>query len=151
MDHTYKAAELFMRDCNCAQAVTVAFCDVTGLDEDFMARLSSGFGGGVGRMREICGAVSGMVMVLSHLYGYTDPGEEDCNKAAHYALVQELAEKFRAEAGSILCREILDNPPSDPNPTPRTEEYYKTRPCARMVMIAAKILDDYIAEHPIQK
>ena len=150
MDHSYKAAELFMNASNCAQAVTVAFCDVTGLDETFAAKISSGFGGGMGRMREVCGAVSGMIMVLDQLYGYTDPGEDDCNKAAHYALVQELAGKFREEAGSIICREILDNPPSDPNPTPRTEEYYKTRPCARMVMIAAKILDDYIAEHPIQ-
>ena len=151
MDHTYKAAELFMNDCNCAQAVTVAFCDVTGMDETFAARLSSPFGGGMGRMREVCSAVSGMLMVLGQLYGYTDPGEEDCHKAAHYALVQELAEKFRQEAGSIICRELLDNPPSDPNPTPRTEAFYKTRPCARMVMIAAKILDDYIAEHPIEQ
>ena len=151
MDHTYKAAELFMKDCNCAQAVMVAFCDVTGLDETFAARIAAPFGGGMGRMREVCGAVSGMLMVLGQLYGYTDPGEEDCHKAAHYSLVQELAEKFRQEAGSIICREILDNPPADPNPTPRTEEFYKTRPCARMVMIAAKILDDYIAEHPIEK
>ena len=151
MDHSYKAAELFMNDCNCAQAVMVAFCDVTGLDEEFASRLASGFGGGMGRMREVCGAVSGMVMVLDILYGYTDPGEEDCSKAAHYALVQELAEQFRQEAGSILCRDILDNPPSDPNPTPRTEDYYKTRPCAHMVMTAARILDKYIAEHPIAK
>ena len=151
MDHSYKAAELFMNDCNCAQAVMVAFCDVTGLDEEFASRISSGFGGGMGRMREVCGAVSGMVMVLDILYGYTDPGEDDCHKAAHYALVQERAEQFRQEAGSILCREILDNPPSDPNPTPRTEDYYKTRPCAHMVMIAARILDKYIAEHPIAK
>ncbi len=151
MDHTYKAAELFMNKCNCAQAVMVAFCDVTGFDEEFAARISCSFGGGMGRMREVCGAVSGMLMVLGHLYGYTDPGEGDCRKAAHYALVQELSAKFRDEAGSIICREILNNPPSDPNPTPRTEEYYKTRPCARMVMIAAKILDDYIAEHPLEK
>ena len=151
MDHTYKAAELFMNDCNCAQAVLVAFCDVTGLDETFAARISSGFGGGMGRMREVCGAVSGMVMVLDQLYGYTDPGEEDCNKAAHYALVQELAGKFREQVGSIVCREILDNPPSDPNPTPRTAEFYKKRPCARMVILAAEILDEYIAQHPINQ
>ena len=151
MDHTYKAAELFMNNCNCAQAVAVAFCDVTGMDETLAARMASPFGGGMGRMREVCGAVSGMLMVLGQLYGYTDPGEDDCHKAAHYDLVQKLAGKFREEAGSIICRELLDNPPSDPNPTPRTEEFYKTRPCARFVMIAAKILDDYIAEHPIEK
>ena len=151
MDHSIKAGELFLGGCNCAQAVVLAFTDVTGMDTKTAAMVSSSFGGGMGRMREVCGAVSGMVMVLDILYGYTDPGEEDCNKAAHYALVQELAEQFRQEAGSILCRDILDNPPSDPNPTPRTEEYYKTRPCAHMVMIAARILDKYIAEHPIAK
>ena len=149
MDHSTKAGELFLSDCNCAQAVLVAFQDLTGLDKAFSARLSSSFGGGMGRMREVCGAVSGMLMVAGLLYGYDDPGEKDCNKKAHYALVQELSGKFREEAGSIVCREILKNPPSDPNPTPRTAEFYKTRPCARMVMLAAKILDDYIAGHPI--
>ena len=150
MEHSVYAAKLFVEGYNCAQAITVAFSYVTGLSPEFSARMASSFGGGMGRMREVCGAVSGMLMVLGHLYGYTDPGEEDCHKAAHYALVQQLAEQFRQEAGSILCREILDNPPSDPNPTPRTEEYYKSRPCAHMVMIAARILDKYIAEHPIE-
>ena len=149
MDHQYQAAELFLNGSNCAQAIVVAFSDVTGLEPKFAARLSSSFGGGMGRMREVCGAVSGMLMVAGLLYGYDTPGD-DTVKKEHYQLVQHLAGKFREEAGSIICREILDNPPSDPNPTPRTEEYYKTRPCARMVMIAAKILDDYIAEHPIQ-
>ena len=149
MDHSTLAAELFLSGCNCAQAVVVAFSDVTGLERDFAAKFSSSFGGGMGRMREVCGAVSGMLMVAGLLYGYTDPGEGDCNKKAHYALVQELASKFREEVGSIVCREILKNPPSDPNPTPRTAEFYAQRPCARMVMLAAKILDDYIAEHPV--
>ena len=150
MDHTFLAADLFLKDCNCAQAVLVAFEDVTGLDRTLAAKLSSSFGGGMGRMRELCGAVSGMLMVAGILYGYEDPGEEDCHKKAHYELVQELAGKFRAEVGSIICREILDNPPSDPTPSPRTAEYYATRPCARMVMTAAKILDAYIAEHPVK-
>ena len=149
MDHSMYAAELFLGGCNCAQAVVVAFSDVTGLDRDFAAKLSSSFGGGMGRMREVCGAVSGMLMVAGLLYGYTDPGEKDCHKKAHYALVQELSGKFREEVGSIVCRDILKNPPSDPNPTPRTAEFYARRPCARMVMLAAKILDDYIAEHPV--
>ena len=149
MDHSTLAAELFLSGYNCAQAVVVAFSDVTGLERDFAAKFSSSFGGGMGRMREVCGAVSGMLMVAGLLYGYTDPGEGDCNKKAHYALVQELASKFREEVGSIVCREILKNPPSDPNPTPRTAEFYAQRPCARMVMLAAKILDDYIAEHPV--
>ena len=149
MDHSTKAAELFLSGSNCAQAIVVAFCDVTGMDENLAAKFSSSFGGGMGRMREVCGAVSGMLMVAGLLYGYEDPGENDCNKKAHYQLVQQLAGAFREEIGSIVCREILKNPPSDPNPTPRTAEFYKTRPCARMVMTAARILDEYIAEHPV--
>ena len=150
MDHSYKAAELFLSGHNCAQAIVVAFGDVTGLEPALAAKLSSSFGGGIGRLREVCGAVSGMVMVAGLLYGYDDPGEKDANKKAHYKLVQELAEKFRSEIGSIVCRDILKNPPVDPNPTPRTEEFYKNRPCARMVMTAARILDAYIAEHPVE-
>ncbi len=142
-----KAAELFMGGYNCAQTVVVAFCDVTGLDEGFAARMASSFGGGMGRMREVCGAVSGMLMVAGLLYGYETPGD-DVSKKEHYARVQELAGQFRAQVGSIVCREILNNPPSDPNPTPRTAEFYKVRPCVRMVMLAAEILDGYIAEHP---
>ena len=149
MDHSQIAAELFLSGSNCAQAIVVAFGDVTGLDRSLSAKLSSSFGGGMGRLREVCGAVSGMLMVAGILYGYDDPGEKDANKKAHYQLVQHLAGKFREEIGSIVCRDILKNPPSDPNPSPRTAEYYRTRPCARMVMTAARILDEYIAEHPI--
>lgn len=149
MDHSIKAAELFLNGSNCAQAVAVAFCDVTGLEPGFAARMASSFGGGMGRMREVCGAVSGMLMVAGLLYGYEDPGQGDCNKKAHYAMVQELAAQFRQETGSIICREILKNPPTDPNPTPRTAEFYKVRPCARMVMAAARILDEYMEAHPV--
>lgn len=150
MDHREKAAELFLNGSNCAQAVLVAFSDVTGLDPEFSAKFSSSFGGGMGRLREVCGAVSGMLMVAGLLYGYSDPGPGDAAKKAHYQLVQELASQFREQAGSIVCREILKNPPSDPAPTPRTEAYYKTRPCARMVVTAAQILDRYIEAHPPQ-
>ena len=148
MDHSEYAAELFLKGYNCAQAVAVAFCDVTGLDVDFTARMASSFGGGMGRMREVCGAVSGMLMVAGLLYGYDTPGD-DVSKKKHYTLVQTLSGKFREEVGSIVCREILKNPPSDPNPTPRTAEFYKIRPCARMVSLAARILDAYIAENPL--
>lgn len=150
MDHGMKAAELFMHDYNCAQAIAVAFCDVTGLDAKFAAKMASSFGGGMGRQREVCGAVSGMLMVAGLLYGYDIPGD-DAVKMAHYALVQELCGQFRQEAGSIVCREILKNPPSDPNPTPRTAEFYKTRPCARMVFLAGRILDRYIEANPPKK
>ena len=147
MDHGIYAAELFLKGYNCSQSVMVAFCDVTGLEEDFAARMASSFGGGMGRMREVCGAVSGMLMVAGLLYGYETPGD-DVSKKAHYTLVQELSAQFRQEVGSIVCREILKNPPSDPTPSPRTEEYYRKRPCARMVHLAASILDRYIEEHP---
>lgn len=150
MDHVMHAAQLFLDGYNCAQAITVAFSDVTGLDKDFSARMASSFGGGIGRLREVCGAVSGMVMVAGILYGY-DANSEESAKKEHYTLVQALANQFKEEVGSIICRDILKNPPSDPNPTPRTEEFYKQRPCTRMVMVAAKILEDYIQEHPISK
>ncbi len=149
MDHGMKAAELFMHDYNCAQAVAVAFCDMTGMEEKFAARLASSFGGGMGRLREVCGAVSGMLMVAGVLYGYDDVTDEQVKKE-HYALVQELCGKFREEAGSIICREILKNPPTDPTPSPRTAEFYKVRPCARLVLLAGQILDAYIAEHPVK-
>ena len=145
MDHTIKAAELFEGGYNCAQAVAAAFSDVTGLTAEQSARMVSGFGGGMGRMREVCGAVSGMVFVLSNLYGYASPDPEGQKRM--YATVQELAGKFQAEAGTIICRDLLKNPPSDPTPTPRTEKFYATRPCTRLVILAARILDSYIAEN----
>ena len=147
MDHGIKAAELFLQGYNCAQAVAVAFSDLTGLEEKASARTVSGFGGGMGRLREVCGTVSGMCFVVSQLYGYSEPEDNDGKKEL-YALVQSLAGEFRAQAGSIICRELLDNPPSDPTPSPRTAEYYKQRPCARMVLLAGEILDRYIAAHP---
>ncbi len=148
MTHSEKAAELFLEGYNCAQAVAVAFCDVTGLDEKFTAKTISAFGGGMGRLREVCGAVSGMFFVLGHLYGYDTPGD-DREKMQLYARVQDLAAGFKESNGSIVCRELLDNPPSDPNPSPRTAEYYAKRPCVRMVMTAADLLDAFIAENPI--
>ena len=150
MDHSYLAAELFVNGCNCAQALVVAFQDLTGLDRDFSMKMASSFGGGMGRMREVCGAVSGMLMVLGTLYGYDETVEDDTQKKQLYKDVQALAGKFREECGSIICREILKNPPSDPNPTPRTAEFYAQRPCARMVMTAAKLLDEFIDGHPLE-
>ena len=143
MDHGIKAAELFLGGYNCAQAVAVAFCDLTGLEEKQAAKMASAFGGGMGRLREVCGAVSGMLLVLGILDGYDDP-TDDAAKKALYSRVQELAREFREENGSIICRELLDNPPADPNPTPRTADFYTERPCARMVLTAARILDEYL-------
>ena len=149
MERAEKAAKLFLEGYNCAQAVFVAYSDLTGLAPDFSARLASSFGGGMGRLREVCGAVSGMFMVAGILYGY-DNCDDDEKKKEHYARIQELAARFKEHAGSIVCREILKNPPSDPAPSPRTAEYYAQRPCARMVYLATQILEDYIKEHPVK-
>ena len=148
MDHGIKAAELFLSGYNCSQSVAVAFHEELGLTEVQAAKLASAFGGGMGRMREVCGAVSGMLLVLSQLYGYDTPGD-DASKKVLYTRVQALAGKFREENGSIICREILKNPPSDPNPTPRTADFYAKRPCAKMVMTAARLMDEFIGEHPL--
>lgn len=147
MDHGLIAAQAFVEGYNCAQAVAVAFCDLTGLDPKQAAKMVSPFGGGFGRQREVCGAVSGMCFVLGTLYGYDSPDPE--KQLAVYADVQELCRQFREKAGSILCREILKNPPSDPAPTPRTAEYYAARPCTRMVLLAATLLDEYIQNHAL--
>lgn len=148
MDHGMKAAELFLSGYNCSQSVVVAFCDKTGLEEHQAAKMASAFGGGMGRLREVCGAVSGMLMVLSLLYGYDTPGDDESKKIL-YTRVQALANRFREENGSIICREILKNPPSDPNPTPRTADFYARRPCAKMVMTAGRLLDEFMEENPL--
>ena len=150
MDYGTKAAENFLSGYNCAQAVAVAFADKMGTDEKTAARMVSAFGGGMGRMREVCGAVSGMLFVLGWLYGYDTPGDDESKKLL-YTQVQDLAARFRAENGSIICREILKNPPSDPNPTPRTAEFYKKRPCAKMVMTAARLMEEFIESHPLEE
>ena len=147
MQHSEQAAQLFLKGYNCAQAVAMAFCDVTGLKPAQAAKMASPFGGGFGRQREVCGAVSGMCMVLGQLYGYDTPDQE--RQLQVYADTQALCAQFREQVGSIICRDILKNPPSDPAPTPRTAEYYAQRPCARMVMLAAQLLDSYIETHPI--
>ena len=150
MNHVERAVELFVEGYNCAQAVAAAFGDLTGLDEKTAARMASCFGGGMGRMREVCGAVSGMFMVLGSLYGYDDP-KADIAKKELYTRVQALAEEFKKDGGSIICREILKNPPSDPNPSPRTPEYYAMRPCERMVYNAAAIMEEFLAAHPLEE
>lgn len=138
-----KAAELFEQGYNCAQAVSVAFCDLTGLTEKQAAMAASSFGGGLGRQREICGAVSGMALVLGMLEGYHDP-QDNLGKKQQYALIQELCGKFKEETGSIVCRELLKNPSTDPTPQTRSPEYYALRPCTRMVYLAADILEQHL-------
>lgn len=142
-----KAKSLFLNGYNCAQAVFGAFAEELGLDFEMAMKLSSGFGGGMGRLREVCGAVSGMFMVFNMKYGYTSPTDKDGKKAL-YAHIQTLAKKFEEENGSIICRELLglSKKKSEPTPENRTKEYYKKRPCAELVELAANIVDNYIKE-----
>ena len=143
MDHAEEAQRLFVQGYNCAQAVFCAFCDMTGMDIDAAARLSSSFGGGMGRLREVCGTVSGAALVLGLVKGYSDP-KDFAAKKAHYALVQEFARRFREENGSIVCRELLKGVETTPGgiPEQRTAEYYRKRPCPELAYKAAKILED---------
>ena len=139
-----KACRLFADGANCAQAVFAAFADKMGLDEEFCLKTSSSFGGGMGRLREVCGAVSGMFMVAGTLYGYGKNDDE--LKKAHYALIQNMAEQFNKQHQTIICRELLELPVTVPDPTPskRTEEFYKARPCIRFVETAALIMENVI-------
>lgn len=144
MNRGDKAKEYFLEGYNCCQAVALAFSDMLDMDEKQIARLTSGFGGGIGRMREVCGSVSGAVFVISSLYGYDDPNEFDGKKAL-YSAIQEFCNSFREENGSIICKELLGlDGASIPTPEKRNEGYYKKRPCAELVECSAQILEDFI-------
>lgn len=147
VDHAALAKKYFLDGYNCAQAVFCAFEDLTGYNRDESLKMISSFGGGLGRLREVCGAVSGAAAVAGALWGSADV-KDKAAKAAHYALIQRIAAEFRAENGSIICRELLNGIESstNPNPSDRTPEYYKKRPCADTVYSAAAILDRIIAE-----
>lgn len=137
------AENLFKSGYNCSQSVAVAFAEEAGLDKELVSRLTIGFGGGVGRMREVCGAVSGMAFVISALYN------ED--KGNIYKRIQEVANEFRRENGSVVCRELLGlsiKGADSPAPEPRTDTYYKKRPCVELVGMSADILEKYINSHP---
>lgn len=129
----------FRSGCNCAQSVLLAFSDELHMDEDTLMRLGAPFGGGMGRMREVCGAVTGMMMAYGLLKGYT---KTTGDKAAHYESVRQLADAFRAENGSIVCRELLAGVPvqAGNDPEARTPQYYKKRPCPLYCADAARIL-----------
>lgn len=136
------AKQNFESGCNCAQAVLLAFCEDLGLDKNTAKLLSAPFGGGMGRLREVCGTISGMYMALGLAKGNTD-------KAQLYKDVQTLAEKFKADNGSIICRELLGlriKGKDDPTPEARTENYYKTRPCPGLCRYAADLLDEFLNE-----
>ena len=168
VDHGLVAKRYFLKGYNCAQAVFLSFNDRLGFDERVAMKLSSSFGGGMGRMREVCGAVSGMFMVLGILHGYdANAPTAKQDKQTHYAHVQELARRFRGEVGSIECRELLEGHiakgsepddaqtqamrSTDPTPTPRSEEYYQKRPCGELVCLAARLLEQYLRELEAEK
>ena len=135
-----KAEALFMQGYNCSQAVASVFADEMNMRDTDVARLTMGFGGGMGRMREVCGAVSGMAFVISALYA-------DEGRASVYEKIQTVAEKFEAENGSIVCRELLGldkDGKRNPTPEPRTEQYYKKRPCNQLVHMAADIMEEFL-------
>ncbi len=148
MSYEEKARRLFKEGYNCAQAVFMAFSDVTGIDPETAAKLSSSFGGGMGRLREVCGAVSGCFMVLGAVMGYGDSKDFEAKKK-HYALIQEAAARFREENGSYICRELLGlgKGASAPVPEKRTEEYYKRRPCDEYVAVSARITEEILRKY----
>lgn len=151
MTHADRAEALFTQGYNCAQAVFGAFAEDVLLPIDTMMKLSSSFGGGMGRLREVCGACSGIFMAAGLLYGYAGP-EEGAVKANHYALIRSLAAQFEAVHGSIVCREILGRRAEvGGTPEKRTQEYYAARPCVKCVRCAAEILEKYMESHPVQK
>ena len=148
-DHTEAACDLFAGGLNCAQSVFVAFADVTNIDEELAKRLSSSFGAGMGRMREVCGTCSAMFMIAGILYGEGTELDHSV-KTEHYMRIQQLAGEFRKAHETIICRDLLKElaVTSTPVPEKRTEQYYKVRPCIKFVRTAAGILDRYLEENP---
>lgn len=147
-ERAQRAMQLFHDGFNCSQSVFAACADVYGLTDEALAlRLSSSFGGGIGRMRMVCGAASGMFMLAGLKNGSATPHDSD-GKMANYQLVQRLAGEFKAKYGSLICAELLGLAPKgqcapqldlDPKPAERTPEYYEKRPCAEMVGEAVRI------------
>ena len=147
MEHKAIAEVLFANGYNCAQAVFVAYCDEMNIDKETALKLSSSFGGGMGKLREVCGAVTGAFAVAGVLWGYSDVNDNKA-KSEHYALIRRIAEEFKAVHGTYICNYLLKGIANtdSKDPQPRTEEYYKVRPCVRFVSTACEILDKILAE-----
>lgn len=145
MKNSEVAVELFTKGYNCAQAVLGAFAEEVGLTRSQALKISAPFGGGVGRQREVCGAVSGMLMAFGMINGY-DTAETGEIKMALYEQTREFCDRFKDENGSIICRDILKTAEVGGTPAPRTEKYYNERPCVRCVRTAAEIFEHYIDE-----
>ena len=147
-ERVVRAVDHFMQGYGCCQSVVAAFSDLYGLDETMAKRIAAGFGGGVGRLRMMCGAVSGIVILVGLDCGQTEGSDRE-GKSACYRVVQELLARSEADNGSLICAEILglkghDKATSSYVASPRTAEYYKTRPCAAKVESAARIFADYL-------
>lgn len=144
------AMDNFFKGYNCAQSIVLAFEDLLPVDKCMLSKMASSFGGGMGRLREVCGSVSGIFMIAGLLYGYDGPETGEI-KAEHYARIQELAHRFEEKHGTIICREMLGLSVRHDVPTPeaRTNEYYKKRPCVEIIGDAAEILEQYILENPL--
>jgi C_GCAxxG_C_C family probable redox protein len=145
LTYAQKAKELFKLGYNCAQAVFMAFYEEYNMDFDTALRLSSSFGGGMGQLREVCGAVSGMLMVAGLKYGYSDPMDKQ-GKAGHYERIRELAGGFKEENGSMICRELLGL--STAEHQEERKILIKKKPCGELVENAASILENYIKQNP---
>uniref|UniRef100_UPI0040559CCE C-GCAxxG-C-C family protein n=1 Tax=Alistipes sp. TaxID=1872444 RepID=UPI0040559CCE len=143
-----RARELFSSGYNCAQSVFMAYADLFEMEPRMAATLSAPLGGGMGRLREVCGAVSGMSLLAGQLIPAYDPSDRKA-KAENYALVQHFAERFREENGAIVCRELLglSVQKEDPTPAERTAEYYRKRPCVEYVATAARIVGEWLLTH----
>lgn len=147
MNKKEKARELFLQGYNCSQSVFCAFADEFGMDRDTALKVSASFGGGIGRMRETCGAVCGAAMVLGMKHGQTAPNDNE-SKQENYKAVQEFAARFKERNGSVICRELLELRKEEKissQPEDRTEEYYRKRPCLRMVESAVEIIENMCA------
>ncbi len=143
------ATNYFLQGFNCCQSVLLAFSDILKVDPETLKTIASGFGGGMGRLREVCGAFSGMVMMAGFISPAADPSIKE-DRTKNYALVQHFAEKFKElNGGSIVCRELLglakNAAKESPVPSDRTAEYYKKRPCPIIIGNAAKIIAEYLA------
>lgn len=145
------AMDNFKEGYNCAQSVILAFSDLINIERNDLLRLASPFGGGIGRMREVCGAVSGMIMVEGILLGYSSPDATDEKKVV-YSRTRSLAEEYIQQNGSIICRELLQGVPHSDGSIPeqRNDEYYKKRPCAELVYCAAEILARHLIDRNIE-
>ena len=152
MAYAERARELCLEGYNCCQAVFLACTEDLGLDVETRARLASSFGGGMGGMRQVCGAVSGMLMALGLREGYSAPADR-VGKTAQYETVRLLSDRFKEKNGSIICRELLglDENFKPKPPEARTAEYYKKRPCPELCAMAAGIFEDYIQEENAAK